>query len=296
MDRIDALRLFGAVAELGSFTKAAEREGMTPGAASKQITALEQHLQARLFERTTRSVRLTDAGNALLERVLPWLEEYDALAEGVTDARSAPAGVLRVTAPVDFGARQLIPVIADFMKIWPKVDVRLSLADRMVDLVNEGIDVGVRIGNLTDSALIARRLAPACLVTVASPDYVARKGAPEHPSDLSGHEFIVDRNKPAPHVLKFERGEETVEARVSGRLVLNGAVAAVSAAGAGLGIACAPHWAAKDALADGSVVEVMPDWEPEHRFLWAVFPSNRYMTHRVRMFVDHLAENFGDRI
>ena len=106
MDRIDALRLFCSVAELGSFTKAAEREAMTPGAASKQITALEQRLQARLFERTTRSVRLTDAGSALLERVLPWLSEYDALAEGVAEARSAPAGTLRIAAPVDFGAPQ----------------------------------------------------------------------------------------------------------------------------------------------------------------------------------------------
>lgn len=292
MDRIDALRLFCSVAELGSFTQAAEREGMTPGAASKQITALEQRLQARLFERTTRSVRLTDAGSALLDRVQPWLDEYDALEEGVADARSAPAGLLRVTAPVDFGARRLLPIVTDFMKEWPRVEVRLSLADRMVDLVNEGFDVGVRIGNLTDSALIARRLAPACLVTIASPDYLARAGRPQHPEELSRHEVIIDRNKPAPQLLKFEREGETVEVRVSGRLTLNGAVAAVCAAACGCGIACTPRWAAQEALDGGDVEEVMTDWSPEHRFLWAVFPSNRYMTHRVRTFVDYLAERF----
>ncbi|WP_300544399.1 LysR family transcriptional regulator [Maricaulis sp.] len=296
MDRIDALRLFCSVAELGSFTKAAEREAMTPGAASKQITALEQRLQARLFDRTTRSVRLTDAGTALLERVRPWLDEYDALEEGVADTRSDPAGLLRVTAPVDFGARRLMPVVADFMNQWPKIEVRLSLADRMVDLVNEGIDVGVRIGNLPDSALIARRLAPACLVTVASPDYIARHGAPRHPDDLARHDVIVDRNKPAPQILKFERDGEEAEVRVSGRLTLNGAVAAVSAAASGLGIACSPRWAAQVALDDGCVTEVMPDWAPEHRFLWAVFPSNRYMTHRVRAFVDYLAERFDGAV
>ena len=206
MDRIDALRLFCSVAELGSFTKAADREGMTPGAASKQITALEERLQARLFERTTRSVRLTDAGEALLDRVRPWLAEYDGLEQGVADARSAPAGVLRVAAPVDFGARRLMPLITQFMKDWPGVEVRLSLADRMVDLVNEGFDVGIRIGNLPDSALIAKRLAPASMAVVASPDYLARAGTPRHPAELAQHEIVIDRNKPASQLLKFLQG------------------------------------------------------------------------------------------
>jgi DNA-binding transcriptional LysR family regulator len=296
MDRIDALRLFCSVAELESFTKAAEREAMTPGAASKQITALEQRLQARLFERTTRSVRLTDAGEALLDRVRPWLDEYDGLEQGVADARSAPAGVLRVAAPVDFGARRLLPIVTQFMDEWPGVEVRLSFADRMVDLVNEGFDVGVRIGNLPDSALIAKRLAAACMTAVASPDYLARAGTPQHPSDLAKHEVVIDRNKPAPHMLKFLRDEEEVDVRVNGRLSLNGAVAAVSAAAAGVGIACSPRWAAEEALADGRVVEILTDWDADLRFLWAVFPSNRYLAHRVRLFVDFLAEQFPERI
>lgn len=296
MDRIDALRLFCSVAELGSFTKAAEREAMTPGAASKQITALEQRLQARLFERTTRSVRLTDAGEALLDRVRPWLDEYDGLEQGVADARSAPAGVLRVAAPVDFGARRLMPIITRFMNDWPGVEVRLSLADRMVDLVDEGFDVGIRIGNLPDSALIAKRLAAACMSVVASPDYLARAGRPEHPSELAQHEIVIDRNKPAPHLLKFMRDSEEVEVRVGGRLSLNGAVAAVTAASAGVGIACCPRWAAEQALAEGRVVEILTDWNSELRYLWAVFPSNRYLAHRVRLFVDFVAEQFPDRI
>lgn len=296
MDRIDALRLFVSVAEFGSFTRAAEREGMTPGAASKQITALETRLQARLFERTTRSVRLTDAGEALLDRVRPWLDEYDALEEGVADARLAPAGVLRVSAAVDFGSQKLMEPIASFMAEWPAVEVRLSLADRMVDLVEEGFDVAVRIGNLPDSALIARQLAPACLAVVAAPAYIEAAGMPGHPSDLANHQLIIDRNKPSPHVLKFQRGEETEEVRVNGRLTLNGARAAIAAASAGVGIACAPSWASEDALADGRLIPVMPDWEPEHRHLWAVFPSSRYLTHRVRLFVDHLSRHFTDRI
>jgi DNA-binding transcriptional LysR family regulator len=296
MDRIDALQLFCSVAELGSFTKASEREGVTPGAASKQITALEGRLQARLFERTTRSVRLTDAGTALLDRVRPWLDEYNALEEGVAEARAAPAGFLRVAAPVDFGAHQLMAPIASFMTLWPGVEVKLSLADRMVDLVNEGFDVAIRIGNLPDSALIARQLAPACIVTIASPAYLSGAGTPAHPAELADHDVIIDRNKPAAHQLKFERGDEAVEVRVSGRVSLNGARAATEAASAGVGIANTPRHAAEEALADERVVEILTDWQAQHRHLWAVFPSNRYLTHRVRLFVDHLSGHFKTRI
>ena len=296
MDRIDALRLFSAVAEFGSFTRAAEKEGMTPGAASKQITALENRLQARLLERTTRSVRLTDAGEALLDRVRPWLAEYDMLEEGVAEARSAPAGLICITAPVDFGARSLMTPIAQFMAQWPAVEVRLSLVDRMVDLVNEGFDLAVRIGNLPDSALVAKRLAPVSMSVVASPAYLERVGIPAKPADLVHHDLIIDRNKPAPQLLKFTRDDEEVEVRVSGRLVLNGASAAIEAAAAGVGIACSPGYAASDALNEGRVVPVLADWQPEHRFLWAVFPSNRYMTHRVRLFADYLGQHFKVQI
>jgi len=296
MDRIDALRLFSSVAEQGSFTKAARRESMTPGAASKQITALETRLQVRLLERTTRSVRLTDAGQALLDRVQPWLAEYDALEEGVSEARSAPAGLIRISAPVDFGAHQLMKPIAAFMAQWPAVKVRLTLEDRMVDLVNEGFDLAVRIGNLPDSALVAKRLAPACLVVIASPEYIEATSIPNHPKDLASHDVIIDQNKPTPQLLRFIRGDESVEVRVKGRLVLNGANASVEAVAAGVGIACTPTYAAVDALKSGRVVSLLEDWEPEHRNLWAVFPSNRYMTHRVRLFADFLGQYFGERI
>ena len=294
MDRIDALRLFCSVAELGSFTKAAEKEGITPGAASKQISALEARLQARLLERTTRSVRLTDAGEALVERAKPWLDEYDAFEEGVASAGQAAAGLLKISAPVDYGAKCLMGPVADFMSHWPGVEVRMSMSDRMVDLVEEGFDLAVRIGNLPDSALIARRLAPACMTVIASPAYIAAAGAPDHPADLAKHDFIVDRNKPAPNLLKFTRGDAVEEVRVDGRLTLNGASAAVAAAAAGVGVACPPAWAAEAALAEGRVVRVLSGWEPEHRDIWAVFPSNRFMTHRVRLFVDHLAAALSD--
>jgi DNA-binding transcriptional LysR family regulator len=294
MDRIDALRLFAAVAELESFTRAAERQGLTPGAASKQISALEDRMQARLLERTTRSVRLTDAGRALLERIEPWLVEYEAIENGLAAEQGAAAGVLRVAAPVDFGAERLVEPVTAFMTKWPSVEVRLELSDRMVDLVDEGYDLAVRIGQLTDSSLIAKRLADAPMAVVASPDYLAGAGMPDHPRALGAHDCIIDRNKPAPNLWRFAKDGEATEVKVKGRMSLNGARAAVAAACAGAGVACGPAWAAADAIKDGRVSEILTDWTAEDRDLWAVFPSNRYLAHRVRLFVDHLADWFKD--
>lgn len=233
MDRIDAFRLFTAVAELESFTRAADRLGLTPGAASKQIAALEDRLQARLLERTTRSVRLTDAGAALLDRVRPLLSEYDAIENGLLSDQAAAAGVLRISAAVDFGANRLIEPVTAFMAQWPDVEIRLELADRMVDLVDEGYDLAVRLGQLTDSSLIAKRLAAAPMSVIASPAYLDQHGVPDHPSALSRQSCIIDRNKPAPNLWKFSRGSESAEVKVAGRLSLNGARAAVAAASAG---------------------------------------------------------------
>lgn len=296
MDRIDAFRLFTAVAELESFTRAADRLGLTPGAASKQIAALEDRMQARLLERTTRSVRLTDAGRALLDRVRPWIAEYEAIENGLVAEQAAAAGVLRISAPVDFGANRLVEPVTAFMERWPEVEVRLELADRMVDLVDEGYDLAVRLGHLTDSSLIAKRLANAPMSVLASPAFLEKHGAPNDPRALSDLPCIIDRNKPAPNLWKFVRGDDTVEVKVNGRLSLNGARAAVGAACAGAGVACSPAWAAREAIEAGTCVEILGDWSPDHRDLWAVFPSNRYLAHRVRLFVDHLADWFRDGI
>ncbi|MFW6413057.1 MAG: LysR family transcriptional regulator [Oceanicaulis sp.] len=294
MDRIDAFRLFTAVAELESFTRAADRLGLTPGAASKQIAALEDRMQARLLERTTRSVRLTDAGAALLDRVRPWIAEYEAIENGLLAEHAAAAGVLRVSAAVDFGANRLVEPVTAFMERWPDVEIRLELADRMVDIVDEGYDLAVRLGQLTDSSLIAKRLAAAPMSVIASPAYLERHGEPKTPGDLSRHVCIIDRNKPAPNLWRLSKGAHHDEVKVSGRLSLNGARASVAAACAGAGIACSPAWAAREAIEAGRCTAVLKDWDADHRDLWAVFPSNRYLAHRVRLFVDHLADWFKD--
>ncbi|WP_040758495.1 LysR family transcriptional regulator [Woodsholea maritima] len=294
MDRIDALHLFATVAELESFTKAAERMNLTPGAASKQVSALEERLQVRLLERTTRSVRLTDGGKALLERVRPWLQEYESIEQGMSCETHAPAGRLRISAPTDFGVQKLIDPVTAFMKQWPQVEVLLDLSDRMVDLVDEGYDLAVRIGHLSDSSLIAKRLSHSRMAVFASTHYLEAAGTPTHPKDLGHHHCIIDRNKPTPYQWVFQKGGDTQVIKVDGPLSLNGARAAVKAACAGMGIACSPDWAAREALEQEGVVRILQEWEPDHRDLWAVFPSNRYLTHRVRLFVDFLGDWFKD--
>lgn len=292
MDRIEAMRLFAAVAEHGSFSEAARRAGVSPAHVSKAVAKLEGHLGARLLERTTRSVALTAEGAAYLDRLGSVLSELDALEEGVRASHAAPAGVLRLSAPVAFGARRLTPVLLDFLDAHPGVEARLSLNDRMVDLVDEGFDLAVRIGVLPDSSLIARRLAPARLILAARPDNPAVDIA--HPDGLSGHACVMDMNYPTPRRWRFSNGAETVEAAVGGRLQVNNAEAALEAALQGRGAVLTPSFVAADAIAEGRLVRLLPGWEPEHRDIWAVFPQNRLLAARVRLFVDHLVGAFGE--
>lgn len=292
MDRLEAMRLFAAVVEHGSFSEAARREGTTPAQVSKKVAKLEGLLGARLLERTTRSVSLTAAGSAYLERLRSVLAEIETLEDGVRAAHSDPAGALRVSAPVTFGAMRLTPVVLDFLARHPAIEVRLSVNDRMVDLVDEGFDVAVRIGRLEDSSLVARRLAPARLILVARPDHPALAQA-RRPEDLEKHPCVIDTNYPTPRRWRFRRGDEFGETRTSGRLHVNSADGARQAALAGYGVALTPTFVVSDDVAEGRLVRLLPEWEPEHRDVWAVFPQNRFLAGRVRVFVDHLAEAFG---
>ncbi len=292
MDRIEAMRLFVSVAETGGFTAAGRRAGVTPAQVSKKIAALEDHLAARLFERTTRSVSLTPAGAAYLERVRSLLGELDALEDGVRSHQSVAAGVLRVTAPVHFGAHRLTPAILSFLDAYPRVDVRLVLADRMVDLVDEGFDVAVRIGRMDDSSLIARRLAPVRLVLAARPDHPAVASV-RRPADLADQVCVIDTNYPTPRRWGFRRADAHEEVSVGGRLEVNSADAARQAALAGSGVVLSPAFVIEADLAAGRLAQVLPDWDAEPRDAWAVFPQNRYLAQRVRVFVDHLVEAFA---
>lgn len=292
MDRLDGINAFTAVADARSFTKAAQRLGVSSAQISKLVARLENRLGARLLNRTTRDVSLTDTGRAYLERARDLLAEFEALETSVRD-QGGPRGLLRISAPVSFGATQLQPALLDFAAAWPEVAIEVSFADRTVNLVDEGFDVAVRIGRLADSSLIARKLAPVRMITFAAPAYLAAHGAPAHPSALADHPAILDLNIRDPRVWTYAVSGEDADVRVNGRLRFSSPDACLAAASAGFGIARAPAFVACDRLRAGELATVLDAFEPAPIHVFAVYPHGRHLAAKVRVFVDFLAQRFA---
>jgi DNA-binding transcriptional LysR family regulator len=292
MDRFDEISAFAAVADARSFTQGARRLGVSSAQVSKLVARLENRLGARLLNRTTRDVSLTDTGRAYLERARGLLEDFEALEGSVRD-QSGPRGLLKVSAPVSFGASQLTPALLDFAAAYPEVSLDVSSTDRMVNLVEEGFDVGVRIGQLADSSVIARKLAAVRLVTCASPEYLARAGTPATPDDLAQHEAIIDTNAHDPLLWSYGAPSDRHEVRVHGRLRFGGADACVAAARRGLGVTLTPAFAAADDLRSGRLIPLLCAFEPPLIHVHAVYPHARHLAAKVRVFVDFLAERYA---
>jgi DNA-binding transcriptional LysR family regulator len=292
MDRFDEISAFAAVADARSFTQGARRLGVSSAQVSKLVARLENRLGARLLNRTTRDVSLTDTGRAYLERARGLLEDFEALEGSVRD-QSGPRGLLKVSAPVSFGASQLTPALLDFAAAYPEVSLDVSSTDRMVNLVEEGFDVGVRIGQLADSSVIARKLAAVRLVTCASPECLARAGTPATPDDLAQHEAIIDTNAHDPLLWSYGAPSDRHEVRVHGRLRFGGADACVAAARRGLGVTLTPAFAAADDLRSGRLIPLLCAFEPPLIHVHAVYPHARHLAAKVRVFVDFLAERYA---
>ena len=292
MDRLDEIRAFTATADARSFTQAARKLGVSSAQVSKLVARLENRLASRLLKRTTRDVSLTDTGQAYLEQARELLESFDALEGSVRDQRG-PSGTLRVSAPVSFGRNQLTPALIDFAAGCANVSLDVAYSDRMVNLVEEGFDVAVRIGHLPDSSLVARRLAAVRLVTCASPEYLARAGTPLTPADLARHEAILDTNARDATVWRFGAHGDTQDVRVHGRLRFAGAEACVAAAVAGFGIAYTPAFAAAEDLRAGRLTPLLCAYEPELIHVHAVYPHARHLAAKVRAFVDFLAARYA---
>jgi DNA-binding transcriptional LysR family regulator len=292
MDRLDEMAAFAAVADARSFTQGAKRMGVSGAQVSKLIARLEDRLGARLLNRTTRDVSLTDTGRAYLDRARALLEEFEALEGSIRD-EDGPTGTLRISAPQAFGAKQLDPALLDFAEAYPEVGLEVFYADRVVNLVDEGFDVAVRIGQLSDSSLIARKLAPVRMVACASPAYLQRQGTPRTPADLAKHEAILDLNTRDPTLWGFGAGGECMEARVHGRLRFASAEACLEAAERGFGIARAPAFVAYTRLQAGTLTPLLCNFEPETVHVHAVYPHARHLAAKVRVFVDFLAKRFA---
>jgi len=292
MDRIEEIRGFAAVADARSFSGAARRLGISAAQMSKLVARLEDRLGVRLLNRTTRDVSLTDTGRAYLEQARDFLATFEQLESSVSDT-AGPRGLMRISVPVSFGAIAVEPALLDFAAAHGQVGLEVSFTDRAVNLVEEGFDAAVRIGSLTDSSLVARRLSSARIVTCASPDYLARHGVPLAPGELAGREVIIDLNRRDPFVLDFGRGAGRQTVRVDGRLRFAGAQACLAAARAGFGVARTPAFAAVDDLRAGRLQPLLSAHEPEPLPIHVVYPHARHLAAKVRAFVDFLVQRFA---
>lgn len=296
MDRLAAIEAFVKVAETKSFSEAARRLRSSKSVVSRQIAALEAELGARLFQRTTRSMTLTEAGRGYFERAARILADLEDANLSVTQLQAAPRGQLRVNAPMSFGLLHLAPALPDFLLRYPDVDVDISMNDRFVDLVDEGFDLAVRIGNLADSSLVARKLAPARRVVCASPAYLKARGVPASPDDLKAHDCLCYNSIPMSHDWRFvaENGQPwPVEVR--GRLSANNGDTLKVAALKGLGFANLPTFIVGSELQAGTLVTVLDKFVAQDLAVNAVYPHSRHLSPKVRAFVDFLAERFGPR-
>ncbi|MGF1606364.1 MAG: LysR family transcriptional regulator [Rhodothalassiaceae bacterium] len=294
MDQLSALRIFTRVAESGSFSSAARHLNLSKSAVSKQVSALEDHLGAKLLYRTTRQVSLTPEGRAYVERILPILDELHDADQSVRQAKVEPRGTLRVNAPLGFGYRHIAPLLAAFQHRFPRLLLDLDLTDRFVDLVEEGYDVCIRIADqLEDSSLIARRLATVDLLMVAAPAYCERHGVPVEPADLQTHRCLRYRGRRGLHEWPLEArdGRRTV-VRVKGPFISNNGEALRQAAVDAMGIARLPAFTISEDLAAGRLRPVMADWSPPQLSIHALYPANRHLSAKVRAFVDFLAADF----
>lgn len=296
MDRLDAMEAFVRVAEIGSFSGAAHRLGISKSVVSRQISGLETRLGARLFHRTTRSLSLTEVGQAYLERCLRILSDIEEADGSVSALQATPRGRLRVNAPMSFAIHHLAPLIPVFLERFPEVDLDMEMNDRYVNLIEEGFDLAVRIGRLEDSSLIARQLAPSRLVLCASPDYLRRHGRPETPEDLAKHCCLTYSARTAASEWRFQDGQGkrwTVE--IKGRLRANNGDLLRQAALAGIGLVRLPTFLCGRDLQAGRLVSLLTQYVPQDMAIHAVYPHNRHLSPKVRAFVDFLAGEFGPR-
>ena len=287
-DQISALRLFSRVARTESFSRAAREAGLAQPSVSRIIARLERHVGAALLVRTTRAVRLTEAGADYLARVEPILaalDEADQAARGGAELR----GLLRIALSSSFGVREVIPRLAGFLDAHPALRVELMVSDQRQDLVMEGADMALRLGSLPDSSATARRLGEAPGLLVASPDYLARAGHPASPSDLSRHALVRGPHGQSSMTWSFRRTGRQVSIRPEGRIVVGTNEAATAAAVAGLGIVATALWGCRRELEDGRLTRVLTDWEMEPVEVHAVFPAGRAAPPAARAFADHLA-------
>lgn len=294
MDHLTDLAVFARVVELESFSAAAKALRLSKSAVSKQISRLEKRLGAQLLQRTTRKLSLTETGRIVLEHAQRALLEAEAAEAAVQNLQALPRGLLRVNLPMSFGLAYVGPLLPELLARCPELRIDLTFNDRTVDLLEEDVDVAIRIGaNLADSTLTARRLAPVRPITCASESYLRKAGVPLKPDDLRQHECLLYKYLPEPDTWRYEGPGGPYAVKVSGRLLANNGEALRDAAVAGHGIVRSPSFIAGPDVAAGRLVPLLEGYEPAPLSIYAVYPAQRYLTPKVRAFIDFFAEKFG---
>jgi DNA-binding transcriptional LysR family regulator len=293
IDVVTAMRVFTSVVEAESFAGAAEKLDLSRGMATRYVAQLEAHLGVRLLNRTTRRLSLTEAGSDYYERATQVLAMIDEAETSAAQNASVPRGTLRVTSSGIFGSKHLGAAIRDYLGRHPQMQIELSINDRLVDLVNEGFDLAIRVSAQIDPGLVARRITPVRLLACASPAYLKTHGTPNMPQDLARHNCLVYGHTVHQGGWHLRRKGEECTVPVSGTLRGNNGDTLVSAAIEGLGVVFEPSFFVYEALREGKLVRVLPDWESVEVWVFAVYPNRKFLAPKVRSFIDFLVERFG---
>lgn len=296
MDRLDAMTVLLAAVETGSLSAASRRLGMPLATVSRKVADLEAHLHTRLFIRSSRHVALTDAGRAYVEASRIILEKVDDAERAAAGEFIAPRGELAVTAPVVFGRLHVLPIVVEFLKAYPEINLRLSLSDRQVNLVEDHIDLAIRIGNLPDSDMIATKLGSIRRAAYASPAYLARRGTPQLPEDLARHDCITFEGFTSPAAWTFMRGRKEVAVPVHSRLSVTTAEAAVDAAVAELGVTRILSYQAARAIEAGDLQIVLEAFEPPPWPVSAIYIAQGPAPLKLRAFLDFAVPKLRERM
>ncbi len=298
LDRLLAMQVFTKVVELGSFTQAAQRLSLSASAVSRHVADLEAYLGTRLLHRTTRRLSLTESGQAYFARVTEVLSELEETEAEVSNSNVVARGTIRLTCSTSFGVPHLAPAIAAFQLRYPDVKFHISTSGRYVDLVEEGLDLAIRIGDVGNPNLIARRIGEMQMMACASPDYLSKHGTPKHPKDLAAHNCVTYAHSSPPDQWRFSTGEAGDAAAelvvdVGGGIHADSGEMLTAIVASGAGIVLSPSFVVEPYLASGQLREVLKRYRTTPYKIYAMYPSRRYLSAKVRVFVDFLAERFA---
>jgi DNA-binding transcriptional LysR family regulator len=295
MDRLKQIESFAAVSTKGSLTAAANAEGVAPAVIGRRIDALEERLGVKLLVRTTRRITLTHEGSAFLEDCQRILGELANAEASVTEGGVKASGHLRITAPAGFGRRHVAPLVPRFLNLHPDVSLSLNLSDRVVDIVNEGFDCAVRVGDLPDSSLVSVRLADNRRMCVATPDYLKRQGTPRTPAELSKHRcLLLSSEASQPRGWAFTVDNKVIHIRPAGKVDCSDGQVLHDWCAQGMGIAWRSTWEVQDEVDDGRLVAVLEEFAAPPNGVYAVFPQRKHLPLRVRLWIDFIKQAYGE--